>query len=41
MAANRWTENIMTLQAYVRDKFGIPCEDFNKNFGIPDDLDTV
>ncbi|KAJ1921661.1 Meiotic nuclear division protein 1 [Mycoemilia scoparia] len=40
-AANRWTENIFNLQSWVSNKFGVSTADFNKNFGIPEDLDTV
>ncbi|KAF9090566.1 Meiotic nuclear division protein 1 [Mortierella sp. GBA35] len=40
-AANRWTENIFTFQSYCVDKFNVDRQEFNKNFGIPEDLDTL
>ncbi|KAJ1679455.1 Meiotic nuclear division protein 1, partial [Spiromyces aspiralis] len=40
-AANRWTENIFMLQSWVSTQFNVPVSEFNKNFGIPNDLDTA
>ncbi|KAI1319781.1 hypothetical protein EDD11_003166 [Mortierella claussenii] len=40
-AANRWTENIFVFQSYCVDKFGVDRQEFNKNFGISDDMDTL
>ncbi|RIA86348.1 meiotic nuclear division protein 1 [Glomus cerebriforme] len=38
---NRWTENIFILQSYCSNKFNIERSDFNQQFGIPEDLDTL
>ncbi|KAJ1946373.1 Meiotic nuclear division protein 1, partial [Linderina macrospora] len=40
-AANRWTDNIFIIQGWTRDKFNMETSQFNKAFGIPDDLDSV
>jgi hypothetical protein len=40
-AANRWTDNILTLRKWCSEKFGIEEESFNSSFGVPDDLDYV
>ncbi|KAJ2686258.1 Meiotic nuclear division protein 1, partial [Coemansia spiralis] len=40
-AANRWTDNVFIMQSWVRDKFNMDMDDFNKHFGIPADLDSV
>ncbi|KAJ1908822.1 Meiotic nuclear division protein 1, partial [Tieghemiomyces parasiticus] len=40
-AANRWTDNIFTVQAYCRDKFMMSGADFNSNFGLPEDFDNI
>ncbi|KAJ1732645.1 Meiotic nuclear division protein 1, partial [Coemansia biformis] len=40
-AANRWTDNIFIIQSWVREKFNMDMDDFNKHFGIPADLDSV
>ncbi|KAF9922707.1 Meiotic nuclear division protein 1 [Linnemannia zychae] len=40
-AANRWTENIFTFQSYCVDKFNVDRQEFNRNFNIPEDLDTL
>ncbi|KAF9580626.1 Meiotic nuclear division protein 1 [Lunasporangiospora selenospora] len=40
-AANRWTENIFTFQSYCVNKFGVDRQEFNRNFKIPEDLDTI
>ncbi|KAF9961053.1 hypothetical protein BGZ70_008379 [Mortierella alpina] len=40
-AVNRWTENIFTFQSYCVGNFNIDRHEFNANFGIPDDLDTL
>nr|ACO15174.1 Meiotic nuclear division protein 1 homolog [Caligus clemensi] len=42
MAANRWTDNIYSIQSWIRRKFpNINAGDFNKQFGIPSDIDYV
>ncbi|KAG0203997.1 Meiotic nuclear division protein 1 [Mortierella sp. GBA30] len=40
-AANRWTENIFTFQSYCIDKFNVDRQEFNRNFGISDEMDTL
>ncbi|KAK3830010.1 MAG: meiotic nuclear divisions 1 [Linnemannia gamsii] len=40
-AVNQWTENIFVFQTYCVDKFGVDRQEFNRNFGIPEDLDTL
>ncbi|KAF9123806.1 Meiotic nuclear division protein 1 [Mortierella sp. 14UC] len=40
-AVNQWTENIFVFQSYCVDKFGVDRQEFNRNFGIPEDLDTL
>jgi len=40
-AANRWTDNILTLRKWCSEKFGIEEENFNSNFSVPEDLDYV
>ncbi|KAJ2392620.1 Meiotic nuclear division protein 1 [Coemansia sp. RSA 2559] len=40
-AANRWTDNIFIMQSWTRDKFNMETENFNKFFGVPNDLDNV
>ncbi|KAJ2699752.1 Meiotic nuclear division protein 1 [Coemansia sp. IMI 203386] len=40
-AANRWTDNIFIIQGWVRDKFNMDPNDFNKHFGIPADFDNL
>ncbi|KAF9962028.1 hypothetical protein BGZ72_000095 [Mortierella alpina] len=40
-AVNRWTENIFTFQSYCVSNFNIDRHEFNLNFGIPDDMDTL
>ncbi|GJJ76745.1 hypothetical protein EMPS_09104 [Entomortierella parvispora] len=40
-AANRWTENIFTFQSYCVDKFNVDRQEFNRNFGISDEMDTL
>lgn len=39
-SVNLWTENIFALQSYCRDKFMMDQDAFEKNFGIPADIDT-
>eukprot|EP00096_Caligus_rogercresseyi_P016728 TRINITY_DN957_c1_g1_i1.p1 TRINITY_DN957_c1_g1~~TRINITY_DN957_c1_g1_i1.p1 ORF type:complete len:216 (+),score=52.08 TRINITY_DN957_c1_g1_i1:32-649(+) len=42
VAINRWTDNIYSIQSWIRRKFpNINIEDFNKQFGIPADIDYV
>eukprot|EP00842_Homolaphlyctis_polyrhiza_P001291 jgi/Hompol1/2162/HPOL_002196-RA len=38
-AADRWTDNIFSLQRYCREQYGISASDFNSQFEIPDELD--
>ncbi|KAG0247334.1 Meiotic nuclear division protein 1 [Mortierella polycephala] len=40
-AANRWTENIFVFQSYCVDKFHLDRQEFNRNFNISDDMDTL
>ncbi|KAJ3185952.1 Meiotic nuclear division protein 1 [Gaertneriomyces sp. JEL0708] len=40
-AANRWTENMFALQSYCSRTFGIPAQQFNKQFSIPEEFDTI
>ncbi|KAJ2450426.1 Meiotic nuclear division protein 1 [Coemansia sp. RSA 2336] len=40
-AANRWTDNVFILQSWVRDKFNMDMDEFNKFFGISPDFDNV
>ncbi|GJQ15659.1 hypothetical protein GpartN1_g7450.t1 [Galdieria partita] len=40
-AANRWTDNIFSIRSWVASKFGLPSSEFDKNFGIPEDLDYI
>lgn len=41
LAANRWTENIFSLQSWVANNFSIEMSAFNKQFNIPEDFDTI
>ncbi|KAG0378153.1 hypothetical protein BGX24_004619 [Mortierella sp. AD032] len=34
-------KNIFVFQTYCVDKFGVDRQEFNRNFGIPEDLDTL
>nr|AOP03996.1 Mnd1 [Rhizophagus irregularis]AOP03998.1 Mnd1 [Rhizophagus irregularis]AOP03999.1 Mnd1 [Rhizophagus irregularis] len=38
---NRWTENIFLIQSYCFKKFNIERADFNQQFGIPEEFDTL
>ncbi|KAJ2779671.1 Meiotic nuclear division protein 1 [Coemansia javaensis] len=40
-AANRWTDNIFIFQSWIREKFNMDLDEFNKHMGIPADLDSV
>lgn len=40
-AVNRWTENIFAIRSYCRDTFNISDDDFNKQFGIPQNFDFI
>jgi hypothetical protein len=40
-AANRWTENVMSLRSYCTATFGISSDDFDSQFEISADFDTV
>ncbi|KAG0325204.1 Meiotic nuclear division protein 1, partial [Podila humilis] len=40
-AVNKWTENIFVFQSYCVNKFNVDRQEFNRNFGISDDLDTL
>jgi hypothetical protein len=40
-AANRWTDNLFTLQDYVSRQFGMTHADFCSQFGVPVDLDNL
>ena len=41
LAANRWTDNIYTLQSFCGNNFGIGRGQFEEQFGIPDDFDYI
>ncbi|KAG0350009.1 hypothetical protein BGZ54_004082, partial [Gamsiella multidivaricata] len=34
-------KNIFTFQSYCVDKFNVDRQEFNRNFSIPDDMDTL
>lgn len=38
---NKTTDDIFTLQGYIASKYGISKKDFNKNFGIDDEMDYL
>ncbi|XP_033114051.1 meiotic nuclear division protein 1 homolog [Anneissia japonica] len=40
-AANRWTDNIFSIQSWCRKKFSIETKKLNKQFGIPEDFDYI
>jgi len=41
-AANRWTDNLFSIQEWVKKKFpSVDQTEFSKQFGIPEDLDYV
>ncbi|XP_071945215.1 meiotic nuclear division protein 1 homolog [Antedon mediterranea] len=40
-AANRWTDNIFSIQSWCRNKFAIETKTLNKQFGIPEDFDYI
>ncbi|KAF9957635.1 Meiotic nuclear division protein 1 [Modicella reniformis] len=40
-AANRWTENIFIFQSYCVNKFNVDRQEFNRNFNIDDEMDTL
>jgi len=41
-AANRWTDNIFSIQSWIRKKFpSIEQSTFNKQFNIPEELDYI
>lgn len=41
LAANRWTDNIFTLQSYCANNFSIERSQFNEQFAIPEDFDYI
>lgn len=41
VAANRWTDNIFTLQSYCSNNFSIDRSQFNEQFSLPDDFDYI
>lgn len=38
---NKTTDDIFTIQGYAVGKFGIGRKDFNKNFGVNDEMDYI
>lgn len=40
-ATNRWTDNVMTLKSYCKDKAGMESEMFHQHFNIPEEIDYV
>lgn len=44
IAANRWTDNIFSIQSYLRNKFSMErraVKEVCKQAGVPDDLDNI
>ena len=41
ISANRWTDNIFTLQSYCANNFSIERAQFNEQFAIPEDFDYI
>lgn len=41
IAANRWTDNIFTLQSYCSNTFSISRAQFDEQFNIPEDFDYI
>lgn len=39
--ANRWVDNIFNCQSWASKKFGMERKDFDRQFGIPSELDYV
>ncbi|KAI0564897.1 Meiotic nuclear division protein [Gracilaria domingensis] len=39
--ANRWVDNIFNCQSWAVNKFFMDKRDFNKQFGIPEELDYI
>lgn len=40
-AANRWTDNVMTLKQWCKEKVNMESETFHKHFNIPEEIDYV
>lgn len=40
-AANRWTDNVLTVRKYCADNFNIEEKSFNQSFDIPEDFDYI
>ncbi|KAG0026502.1 Meiotic nuclear division protein 1 [Podila clonocystis] len=40
-AVNKWTENIFVFQSYCVNKFNVDRQEFNRNFGVSEDMDTL
>lgn len=40
-AADRWFDNICALKSWCNRKFNIEGPTFNKQFGIPEDMDYL
>ncbi len=41
LSINRWTDNIFSLESFVKNKMNVDPATFRKNFGIPEDFDYV
>ncbi|KAI8608783.1 Mnd1 family-domain-containing protein [Chytriomyces sp. MP71] len=41
VAANRWTDNMFSLQSYCCNQFNMASADFNKHFSVPADFDNL
>lgn len=41
VAANRWTDNVFCLQSLCANKFNIARNDFESQFGIPEEFDYI
>lgn len=39
-AANRWTDNLFLLRSHMQGR-GVDLSHFDKNYGIPEDLDYI
>jgi Leucine zipper with capping helix domain len=38
-AIERWNDNIYTLMKIFKENFHMPASEFNKQFGLPEELD--
>lgn len=40
-AANRWTDNILSIRSWCQKKFNLDLAVLDKSFGIPEGLDYL